>query len=217
MPVPDHVIFGPDNSSGRFTYGEVRAMAQFDQHHALKGRMDTFFIAQVKELAKSDDDSRKVYAPFPLFLLTCVGIETLGKVLYRPKKMNDEDAQREGFLEVTGKFGQKFSRPLSKQDKKNYDVLWGDDEHKKVKSIAHLIYRFGRHTMVHGFRGKGVYLTEGIPDWESSDGAITLNPYWFWSTFKETYDNSWKEFFASKEPTCALKRSANQYLDELLK
>ena len=124
MPVPDHVIFGPDNSSGRFTYGEVRAMAQFDQHHALKGRMDTFFIAQVKELAKSDDDSRKVYAPFPLFLLTCVGIETLGKVLYRPKKMNDEemDLERSFKKHKLGRWNVGLQKGLTKYVGDTYDV-----------------------------------------------------------------------------------------------
>ena len=95
MPVPDEVIFGPAHPSGQLTYGRVRALVGDDRYWALKRRLDSFLVEQTNELGKPEGGSSNVYAPFPLFLLTCVAVETLGKVLHRPaQKMGDEDAQR---------------------------------------------------------------------------------------------------------------------------
>lgn len=217
MPVPDHVIFGPNPPDGTFTYGQVRTLEGDDRYSALKHRFDTFLIAQINELGKEEEGKSKVYSPFPLFLLTCIAIEALGKALYRPSQpIPDEDAQREGFLTVCSKIDPRFSRQLCKKNKEGYDALWGKDEHKKVKSLAHVIYRFGRHTMVHGFRGKGVYLTEDFDGWKFIDGAFYLNPYWFWRAFKSVYEQEWGALFENKEATNALKRSADEYLKEIL-
>ena len=82
MPVPDEVIFGPDTQMKTITYGDVRSMAEADKLKVLKLRLDRFFIEQVDELGKNKEGNVKVYAPFPLALLTCVGIETLGEVMY---------------------------------------------------------------------------------------------------------------------------------------
>jgi hypothetical protein len=55
-----------------------------------------------------------------------------------------------------------------------------------------------------------------VPTWEFQKGAIALNPYWFWKKFEETYEVEWKNLFAEKEPTSARKRSADEYLAEVL-
>lgn len=217
MPVPDDVIFGPDQPSGVLTYGQVRALSGDSRYWALKHRLDRFLLEQTDELGKPQGGSSKVDSPFPLFLLTCVAIEALGKALHLPSRtMADEDAQREAFLTVCSKFHPEFSRQLSNKNKKGYDQLWGANEHKKVRSLAHIIYRFGRHTMVHGFRGKGVYLTEDLDEWEFVDGAVHLNPYWFWRTFKSVYQTEWTALFGNKEANNPLKQSADEFLKELL-
>ena len=82
MPVPDSVIFGPASESGEFTYGAVRKLQEEEQLRALQLRLGKFFISQVDELAKPAGGPSKVYSPFPLFLMTCVGMETLGKVFF---------------------------------------------------------------------------------------------------------------------------------------
>jgi hypothetical protein len=118
---------------------------------------------------------------------------------------------------VCGKIDKHFSRPLRKKDKKRLDMLWGENMQKKPETLADVIYRFGRHTMAHGFRGKGVYLTEDKKiEWEFIDCALYLNPYWFWRTFTAVYEQGWAALFENKEPTNTLKRSADQYLAEIL-
>lgn len=221
MPVPDPVYFGPDEKGDGLNYGQIRRFGEDEQFRALQRRVDTLFVGQVNELARREQGKRVVYSPFPLFLMSCVGIETLGKIFFTSPdftKEQEEDVQRDGFLAVCKRIDVGFSRPLTKEQKTGYDGLWGQNEHKKVTSIAHILYRFGRHTMIHGYRGKGVYLTEheSVPEWAVDEGAVVLNPYWFWERFKHASAGLWKEFDANEEPTNALKRSARVYLREIL-
>ncbi len=221
MPVPDPVYFGPAENGEGLIYGQIRALAEEEQFRALQRRFNTLFIGQVNELAKTENGKRLVYSPFPLFLMTCVGIETLGKIFFTPEQkggVQEEDLQREGFLTVCKFIQAEFSRPLNKEQKEGYDRLWGQNEHKKVVSAAHIIYRLGRHTMIHGYRGKGVFLTEheSVPTWTMDEGAVTLNPYWFWERFNRASAELWEKFYANKEPTNALKKSARLYLREIL-
>ena len=221
MPVPDDVYFGPaDDGSGLF-YGQIRAFKEGDQFCALQRRFNHLFLGQVGELARFSEGKRVVYSPFPLFVMTCVGIETVGKIFFgRAPKQGErgDDVQRLGFLEVCKGIHSHFSRPLNKEQKKEFDTLWGLDEHEKVTSIGHIIYKFGRHTMIHGYRGKGVYFTEDktVPEWKMDRGAVVINPYWFWGRFAEHCAELWKQFYANKQPTNPLKASARTYLRELL-
>jgi len=82
MAVPDSVCFGPAENGEELNYGQVRALAEDEQFCALNRRFDSFFVSQVDELARIENNKRLVYSPFPLFLMTCVGIETLGKILF---------------------------------------------------------------------------------------------------------------------------------------
>ena len=175
MPVPDPVHFGPAADDTGLTYGQVRAMKEEDQFHALQRRFNRFFLEQVGELAKLNDDKRVVYSPFPIFVMTCVGIETAGKIFYwrAPKQgESEEDVQRLGFLEVCKGIHNHLSRPLTAEHKEQYDSLWGEGAHKFAPSYATVIYRLGRHTMIHGYRGKGVFITEhpSVPTW-TMDGV----------------------------------------------
>lgn len=47
-----------------------------------------------------------------------------------------------------------LSRPLTAQHKAEYDSPWGEGAHKLAPSYATVVYRFGRYTMIHGYRGK---------------------------------------------------------------
>ena len=219
MPVPDSVIFGPASESGEFTYGAVRKLQEEEQLRALQLRLGKFFISQVDELAKPAGGPSKVYSPFPLFLMTCVGMETLGKVFFgRPPKRGEkqEDIQREGFLTICNQLHKHFSRPLPKEQKAASNALWGPDADKHASTPSLIIYRLGRNTMIHGFRGRGVFITEGIAEWTMAEGAIVINPYWLWRTFHNIYEDLWRRLYANKEANNPMKRAALYYLDELL-
>ena len=221
MPVPDPVHFGPAADNSGLTYGQVRAMSEGEQFQALQRRFDRFFLSQVGELAKLNGGKRVVYAPFPLFVMTCVGIETAGKIFFSRapgKGESEEDVQRLGFLEICKGIQGNFSRPLTAEHKAQYDSLWGEGAHKFAPTYATVVYRFGRHTMIHGYRGKGVYITEhdSVPKWVMDEGAIALNPYWFFDRFAEHCNELWAKFHANKNANNALKISARTYLEDLL-
>jgi hypothetical protein len=227
MPIRNDVIFGP-GPDGQRTFGHVRMLDQSAQIQALKRRLDAYLVDQISELGWHDGDKSKVNSPFPLFLLTLVAMETLGKALFQPNKptselktqkhAGDDSAQKDGFLEVAKRVDKRLSAPLNADEKEEYNLLWETNEHKKISSTAEILYRFGRHTMAHGYRGKGVYISadDEIGIWRMNGGAIELNPYKFWVEYRKAYDNSWIELSNEKEPTSPRTRSAIQFLNELL-
>lgn len=218
MPIRDDVIFGPKSPSGQLTFGDVRKLNPADQMKALKDRLDAYLISQVSELGRDNENRTKVNSPFPLFLMSLVAMETLGKVFFHPKFGSKENAQRMGFMDVAKRIDTNFSRPLTSDEKKHYDSLWSEDERKNVSSKADILYKFGRHTMAHGYRGRGVYITgeNSIGIWRMNQGAIELNPYLFWKRFIQVYEDTWEEFHKETEPTSPRTCSALSYLKELL-
>ncbi len=220
MPVPDEVVFGPNVPSGPMTYGEVRHLKADEQLRALHRRLGAYFTSQVSELGKPEGGTSKVYSPFPLFLMTCIGIETIGRVFFsRAPKAGEkpDDIQREGFLNICNRLHGHLSRPLSKAQKADYDSLWGDGAHKHAKTPSAIIYRLGRNTIVHGYQGRGVFLTEGLETYSLESGAIIINPYWFWRAFMTVYEDLWIQLYSSAEDNNPLKKSAHIYLSDLLK
>lgn len=218
MPVPDHVIFGPA-PDGQYTYKDVRKLHEDAQFLAIRDRVGTFFNQQVSELGIQGDGKKKVYSPFPLFLLTCIGIETLGRLFFGREPTEDEqreDVQRECFIRACCKLHQKFGRALPKDQKQAFDLLWGIGEHEKHEKVAVLVYRLGRHTMAHGYQARGVFLTEGHNDFKMVDGALELNPYKFWCAYLNAYDNMWNEFLKGTEENDPRLVAIRLYRDALL-
>lgn len=219
MPVPDQVIFGPTSDKGQYTYGMVRDLVEAEQFKAIKLRIDNYFVDQVSELGEQEDGSQKVYSPFPLFLLSCVGVETVGRLFYgaEPKEgKSKEDIQRDGFLNACKKIHQKFGRALPKEEKAAYDKLWGTNKHKEITSLAVLFYKLGRHTMMHGYQARGVFLTAEIDDFQVSEGALVLNPWGFWNLFLKSLESQWDSFFRITEQNDQQLASMRLYRDSLL-
>ena len=140
-------------------------------------------------------------------------------IISRPKNPSSaEEAQKLGFLEVAKRIDKNLAKPLIAEQKREYDALWGEDQHKGVKSLAEVLYRSGRHTMAHGFRAKGVYITaiEDVGVWRFKDGAIELNPFLFWREFVSAYNAAWEEQARETQANAPRTRSAKEYLKELL-
>ena len=213
MPVPDAVIFGPDSQSVSLTYGTVRGFSDDEKLLALKRRLDAFLVDQIEELGK-DDGTSKVYSPFPLTLLTCIAIETLGQVMHDASGKGD--AQRDAFVEVAKSLESNLSRQLKKKDKKAIKELFPPKDADKIDSAACILYYYLRNTLVHGYQGRGVYLTEDNTDWKLESGTIQLNPYWFWNMFKKVYEERFAKLFENKESTNPLRKNALNYLNTLL-
>jgi len=77
MSIPNETIFGPHLTEARgIRFGEVRQVNDADTKlRYLKQRLDGFLISQI------DPISTKIYSPFPLTVLTCIAVETLGRII----------------------------------------------------------------------------------------------------------------------------------------
>ena len=106
MAVPNETIFGVDEVRNSINYGFVRQLTDENRLiNLLKFRIEVFFTEQVKPL--------EAVSPFPLSVLTCVGIETLGEITIAENK-DDSSYQ---FTSILGKFDKSFSKQLNKKDK----------------------------------------------------------------------------------------------------
>jgi hypothetical protein len=179
--VPDKVIFGVDNFGNTIDYGVVRSMT--DDNELIKLlylRLKVFFIDQVQTLQNSR-------SAFPLTTMTCIGIETLGEIFV---KENKDDTSYQ-FVEIIKKVNQTFGRKPNKKYEKKLQDIWSEKDLKNIDSFGKLTYRFFRNTMIHGYQGKGVFLSyENTKSIEIDDqfAFIIINPDWFWNSFKDYYE-----------------------------
>ena len=212
MAVPDDVVFGPSAEGSPVTYGEVRSLSPEEKISALRRRLDDWLIKQTDELTKTEGGTRVIYSPFPLATMTCVAVETLGQVLYGDSSAA-QSHDDQSFVKIARKLDKRFSDQLRKDFKKRAAERWGRKSTAKFKSVAHIIYRDFRNTLLHGFQGRAVYLTEDHDEWEYGDGVIELNPYWFWAAFKQAYSDAFELIEGNK---CVERTKCLAYIDELL-
>jgi hypothetical protein len=179
--IPDYVIFGIDSSGNPIDYGFVRTITDDNELiELLNLRLKVFFVNQVQPL----QDAK---SPFPLTIMTCVGIETLAEIFVKRK----EGDQSFRFVETLKQMHQKFSHKPNGKFKQKLKEIWLEKELSNLDSFAKITYQFFRNTMMHGYQGKGVFLSYGdTVNIEINDelAFIKLNPDWFWNRFKEYYE-----------------------------
>ena len=179
--VPDKVIFGIDTSGKSIDYGFVRSVNnENDLIELLRLRLKVFFIDQVQSLQNDR-------AAFSLTTMTCIGIETLGQILI--KKKNGDKSFR--FVEILRKTNQEFGRKPNKKYAEKLKEIWSEKDLNKIDCFGKLVYKFFRNTMIHGYQGKGVFLSyEDTKDIEIDEefAFIKINPDWFWDCFKLYYE-----------------------------
>lgn len=184
--LPDELIFGRNSKNEVVTLGQVRNITDDTELiETLKHRLITYLNNQVEPL-------RTHGSAFPLAVMTCVGIETLGNIFF----LEDNDDKSFQFVSVTKKADQIFGRKLTKKFQDKLDAIWHEKDLKKIDCYGKVLYKFFRNTMIHGYQGKGVFLsyedtaTIMIDDQTS---FITINPNWFWETYVEVFEKLFKE------------------------
>lgn len=211
--VPDHVVFGPAGNGKDLSYGDVRAMQTQDRVAALRRRHEAWLVDQSKALAASAG------SPFPLAVMTCIGMEALGLIAFGPgSKLKDP------FVAVATVVDSRFTLPLSATFKANLVARWAvtldpDARPGAVGSHADLLYFFFRNSMVHGFRGRGVFLTgDETSDMsvQDADGTMTLNPWWLWARYEKAVTVTFDEIESSTASSSAKRASAERHLALML-
>ena len=147
MAVPNQTIFGVDENEASINYRTLRQITDEDRLIILlKLRIEVFFIGQVKHL--------ETVSPFALSVMTCIGVETLGEITIA-ESSDDNGIQ---FKKILGKFDTKLAKTLTKAEKELVKKNWPDKDGEKIKTLTDLFYKYYRNTMIHGYRGKGVFL-----------------------------------------------------------
>ncbi len=196
MIVPDEAIFSNNPwGSGNLTYKDARDINdEKEMIKALKARLDIFLINQIIPLTKYEKNNKcKIWSPFPLTILTLLGIETLGRIIGNKSSIEKE----------TFETSKKYSKPiyqlidsslLYKPTKSFYtdlEIRLGKNDKKSIDSYCDVIHKYMRNTYTHGFQGLLVYLDHKLTEgWAIKEGYIILNPYWFWDKFFEIYENT---------------------------
>jgi len=198
MPIPNEITFCTTYSGKEVTYGKIRV--EKDENNKidfLKYRLNDFLLSQVDKLIKG--------SPFPLSVMTCIGIETLGTIFIKKDKKNKSHQ----FVEIIKIIDPEFSKTFSKEFKKDFNKIWNKNILDHIDNYGQFIYKYFRNTMVHGFQGEGVYLSDETKvSFEIKKGHITLNPYLFWEEYKKTYEDLFNKVLNNEEPyrTNCIKR-----------
>jgi hypothetical protein len=204
MPrIPDSVIFGHNTTHDVINYGQVRAVTNDSELiQLLKIRLETFLINQVAPLQTSR-------SAFPLTVMTCVGIETLGEIFITEDK-SDTSHQ---FVSISSKVNQIFGRPLQKKYQKQLALVWDNRDLKKVDCYGKVLYRFFRNTMIHGYQAKGTFLSYNVEGIEihNDTSFIHINPDWFWNGFKAAFTKLFVDAMKA-EPTNLLRMNCLDYI-----
>lgn len=181
----------------------------------LKNRLQAILIDQT-EILNSIDGKIYTGASFPLAVMTCIGVETLGRILFEKNK-NDASHQ---FVEGIKLVDQRFGRKLKKTDKKHLIEIWGTSfEDANVKTIGSLVHSYFRNTMFHGYRGKGVFLSFQQKElMKLEEGWLVINPNTFWRNFVFSFDKEFEILMESKTINQSNKKvvAIQKYLNELI-
>lgn len=163
-------IFGPEFPGHPKTV-ELRELRRFDiptRAKAFKARTEAFFIKQVDTFGMPSP-----WAPFPLAVLTCVGIEMIGSYKY-----GDALADRNRHF-------RKFAEDV---DSRFAEIKPAPDG--KPQTLSHFLYQGFRNSLAHGFYGRWVFMTHQRREattfrYNSSKRLVTINVYWLWQRFRE--------------------------------
>ena len=71
--------------------------------------------------------------------------------------------------------------------------------------------------MIHGYRGKGVFLKSGLnPSFIFNDGFLIINPDWFWTRFIEVFNSTFEQLLKDKKKGSGERTRCLDYIRKLL-
>jgi hypothetical protein len=163
-------VFGPEfpGHSGEVFCDELKGMGVVQRANAFRARMDRFFRDQVGMFAPP-----RPPADFPLVVMTCVGVETLGAYKY-----GDLGRQSVKGSKKVGR-DRHFQRIIEDIDQGFKDVAHAPD--KRDRPLSDFVFEGFRHSLVHGFYGKWVFIAgdQETTSWfyDPAEKCVVINTY----------------------------------------
>lgn len=222
MGVPDKTYFGTGLDGSSACYGDARQLIDNDKKlQLLKLRLDAFLIDQVERIAlRNTEGNPSIWSPFPLLIMSFLGIETIGYVINDIEKIKSENSNDTSRIIVTPIYkliDKELSYKPSKNFYKYFELLHGKNSTKSIDKYSDVIHKYQRNTFNHGYQGRGVFVDHaGLKSWtvNEKEGIIVINPYLFWDQFKKSYDNVFIKIMNEEEPEW--RQNALKYFHRLL-
>jgi len=208
--IPDEIIFTTNYENKAITFGDVRNIVKENELiNLLENRLDRYLITQVQPLLKNK-------CAFPLSIMTCIGIETLGEIFIN-KNIDDSSYQ---FVQIISQIDQRFGRKINKKYENELKKIWEEKSISGINSYGKIVYKFFRNNMIHGYHTKGLFLsyedTEKI-NIDDNNAFIIINPNWFWNSFYDTFIKLFKEITEAQSNNTQRKNCLKYITDVLLK
>lgn len=179
-------IFSPefDGHKKQVELDELKTFDALTRAKAFKTRTEAFFLRQVDTFGTSPP-----WAPFPLAVLTCVGIEMIGAYKY-----GDAHADR----------NRHFRRFVEDVDPRFAEVKLAPDG--KQRPLSDFLYEGFRNSLAHGFYGRWVFITHRRPEattfrYSPSKRFVVVNVYWFYQRFKHECETYLRDLASAVDPT----------------
>jgi hypothetical protein len=165
--------FGPgfEGHLGSVYANELKTMTPRERVRAFKARVDDYLIKQTDLLA-----TKESWTPFPLTIMTCVGIELIGSYKYGDPGNNSN----KHFQLFTHKIDRDFALEKPTPD-------------GNALPLSDFLYSAFRNSFIHGYRGKWVFITHDPQEAEKwiyslNEKYLVLNVYWLYKEFKRAYN-----------------------------
>jgi len=220
MPIPNKTTFGPtlDDFNTGISFEEIRKLTDDnDKIRYLKRRLECFLLKQVDEFA----DRSKAYSPFPLTIITCVAAETLGRIIFPVTKLEQEGKRNQipkiVSVKIYGMLDKELNRQIDKTSKDLMKKILPKKTFDEVTCYADLFHVCLRTSYIHGFRPQNVFLdADARSGWGFGEGALVINPYWFWREYKRVFNECFDLILNAKENNNPYRLNALDYFNRLI-
>ena len=192
-------IFGPAFSGHPkpVELAELRKFDVFTRARAFEARTKAFFIEQVDVL-----QTPQLWAPFPLAVMTCIGIEMIGSYKYGDAQGDRNDHFKKLAKDMNSRFGEIRPTPDG-----------------AMKELAYFLYNGFRNSLAHGFYGKWVFVTHQKEKaatfrYSSQKRFVVVNVYWFYQRFKEVEEEYLKNLLSATNLTLDPLKTFNETFEK---
>jgi hypothetical protein len=177
-------IFGPA-FPGHDKAVEIRELKKMDAQtraKAFKSRADAFLVKQVDHF-----QTPSIWAPFPLAVMTCIGIEMVGSYRYGDARNDRNDHFKRTVEDIDAGFSVEQFTPMGER-----------------KKLSYFIYQGFRNSLALGYYGQWVFITHQKEKsrsfrYSSKRNLVVLNVYWFYEQFKKTYNEYFSHLLAATD------------------
>jgi hypothetical protein len=194
--------------AGEVLASELRSMTVPNRAIVFKARMDAYFREQVAKFAAPN-----IGAHFPLVVMTCVGIETIGAYKYGDLgRIKQRHGQKKTLKD------RHFQRLVEDMDAEFMDTATDPDG--STRPLSDFVHEGFRHSLVHGFYGKWVSITAHMTEtaewfYDRGEKSLVISVFWFHQKFCEVYDEYFKALLncsdTSGEPLKTFDETFKEY------